>query len=153
MRLSDHLPSGAILVTSRAATRAELFPLLVDALCEAHGIPDRERILTALFEREAKMSTAVGRAIAIPHARLESLTGLCAAIAVCPSGLDFPTPDGETVKLAVLLVSPPTAAGLHVKALAAVGRLEPRRVEYLLASVDAKDFLGRLRSGEETVGK
>ena len=153
MRLSDHLPAGAVLVLTSAATRVQLFPLLVDAICEAHGLSGREQILTALAEREAKMSTAVGRMIAIPHVRVESVAGLCAGAAICPPGIDFPTPDGEPVKLAILLVSPPSAAGLHVKALAAVGRLGPQMVEDLLASSDAADFLQRLRSGEDAAGK
>jgi mannitol/fructose-specific phosphotransferase system IIA component (Ntr-type) len=153
MRLLDHMPVGSILFSATATTRAELFPLLVDALCAAHGLADRDGILSAVFEREAKMSTAVGRGIAIPHARIESAPGLCAAAAVCPAGLDFPTPDGATVRLAVLLVSPPSQAGLHVKALAAVGRLGTGRVEDLLASLDAAEFLQRLGTVEDPVGK
>jgi mannitol/fructose-specific phosphotransferase system IIA component (Ntr-type) len=127
--------------------------LLVDALCQAHGLSDRDRILSAVFEREAKMSTAVGQGIAIPHARVESAPGLCAAVAVCPEGLDFPAPDGLPVRLAVLLVSPPSAAGLHVKALAAVGRMGTVRVADLLASRDAAQFLARLRDGEDPGGR
>jgi mannitol/fructose-specific phosphotransferase system IIA component (Ntr-type) len=153
MRLSEHLPVGAILVTAAATTRANLFPALVDALCAAHGLADRDGILAAVFDREAKMSTAVGQGIAIPHARVESVPGLCAALAVCPSGLDFPAPDGIPVRLTVLLVSSPSAAGLHVKALASVGRLGPARVAQLLSSRDAADLLDRLRAGEETAGK
>lgn len=153
MRLSDHMPVGAILVPAAVRTRAGLFPLLVDALCEAHGLSDRDRILSAVSDREAKMSTAVGQGIAIPHARVESATGLCAAVAVCPAGLDFPSPDGLPVRLVVLLVSPPSAAGLHVKALAAVGRMGSVRVADLLSSRDAADFLARLRGDEDPDGR
>ena len=152
MRLVDYLPAEAILFPATASTRAELLPLLVDALCAAHGLSDRDRILSAVFEREAKMTTAVGQGIAIPHARVESASGLCAAAAVCPAGIDFPSPDGVPVRLAVLLVSPPSAAGLHVKALAAVGRLGPGRVAELVSSGDAGEFLDRLGAGEDSVG-
>lgn len=152
MLLSDHMPIGAVLVPVAAATRAELLPLLVDAICAAHGLSDRDRILSAVLDREARMSTAVGQEMSIPHARVESAPGLCAAAAVCPAGLDFPTPDGVPVRLAVLLVSPPSAAGLHVKALAAAGRLGPE-VAKLLSSRDAGEFLERLRACEESAGK
>lgn len=152
MHLSDHLPEGAILVLPKVVARTELFPLLVDALCPAHGLSDRDGILAAIFEREAKMSTAVGRRIAIPHARLESSPGLCAAAAVCPAGVDFPTPDMLAVNLVFLLVSPPDAAGLHVKALAAVGRLGQDLVDDLLGSPDAAGFLRRLAVGEGRPG-
>lgn len=153
MLLSEHLPIQAVLVPVAVATRSELFPMLVDAICAAHGLPDRGLILSSVFERESKMSTAVGLGIAIPHARLESASGLCAAAAVCPSGLDFPTPDGIPVRMAVLLVSPPSSAGLHVKALAAVGRLGSATVDKLLASRDAGEFLEHLRACEDAVGR
>jgi len=45
--------------------------------------------------------------------------------------------------LAILLLSPTSAAGLHVKALAAVGRISADRVEDLVGSRDGEDFLAR----------
>jgi len=134
-------------------TRAELLPFLVDALCTAHGLSDRDGILSAVAERESRMSTAVGMGVAIPHARLESAPRLCAAVAVCPRGLDFPVSDGTPVRLVFLLLSPPSAAGLHVQALAAVARLSVTALGSLLAARDAGEFRGVLLRGEEATGK
>ena len=148
MLLSDHLPREAVLLLPSVRTRQDLFPMLSDALCRAHGLDLGGKILAGVLEREAKMSTAVGQGIAIPHARLEEVPGFLAAAALCPSGLDFPAPDGEPVRLVFLLVSSPATAGLHVRALAAVGRTCPARVRELLACADADEFLARLRAGE-----
>ena len=144
LRLSERLVAGSVLVHPCAHTRAELFPVLVDALCAARGLGDRDQILSNLEERERRMSTAVGMGLAIPHARVESLPALFAAAATCPDGLDFPVPDGLPVRLVVLLVSPPSAAGLHVQALAAVGRLSGELIADLLSAPDAERFLARL---------
>jgi PTS system fructose-specific IIC component len=153
MRLSDHLPREAIRIGVEVGTRAELLPLLVDSLCAAHGLEDRDRILSAVSEREAKMSTAVGMGIAIPHARLESAPRLCAAAAVCPGGVDFPVPDGTPVHLAILLVSPPSAAALHIQALASVARISAPLLRALLGAKDAREFRELLERGEAAAGK
>jgi PTS system nitrogen regulatory IIA component len=153
MRLSDHLPPGAVLTGVGVRTRVELLPLLVDALCSAHGLEDRDRILAAVREREEKMSTAVGMGIAIPHARLESVPRLCAAVAVCPGGMDFPAPDGTPVRLAFLLLSPPSAAASHLRALASVARISAPLLDSLLGAGDAGEFLDLLGRGEDAVGK
>jgi len=153
MKLSERLAPGSILVGLSARTRAELFPALVDALCQAHGIGGSERILLAIEERERKMSTGVGLGIAIPHARLETATGLHAAVGVCPGGLDFPVPDGLPVRVAFLLISPPSAAGLHVQALAAVGRLSKPLIEELVTSPDEAEFLARLVRAEDAAAE
>jgi len=134
-------------------TRTELLPLLVDALCAAHGLGDRDRILSAVWEREAKMSTAVGMGIAIPHARLESAPRLCAAVAVCQGGVDFPVPDRTPVRLAFLLLSPPSAAASHIRALASVARISAPLLEALLAARDAREFRELLERGEDAAGK
>lgn len=134
-------------------TRSGLFPFLVDALCCAHGLPDRDPILSAVAQRESKMSTAVGMGIAIPHARLESAPRLCAAVAVCPGGLDFPVSDGAPVRLVFLLLSPPSAAGLHVQALASVARLSGPLLDSLLGARDAMEFREVLLRGEAAAGK
>lgn len=152
MLLSDRMPPGAVLRLPGTASREELFPLLVGALCEAHGFDQFDRILSGVLERESRAPTSVGQGIAVPHARLEAATGLLAAAAVCPSGLDFPVPDGEPVRLVFLLVSPPAGAALHLKALAAVGRIPAALSRELRDAVDAADFLARLRGGEIAAG-
>ncbi|HXP90312.1 MAG TPA: PTS sugar transporter subunit IIA [Fibrobacteria bacterium] len=153
MRLSDHLPPGAVRTGVEVGTRAELLPLLVDVLCDAHGLGDRDRILSAVWEREEKMSTAMGMGIAIPHARLESVPRLCAAVAVCPGGVDFPSPDGSPVRIAFLLLSPPSAAASHIRALASVARISAPSLEALLRARDDGEFRELLERGEDAAGK
>ena len=148
MLLSDHFAPGSILYLPHARTRAELFPLLAQAIGSSCAEVDPGQILSGIVEREAKMPTSIGLGIAVPHARIASVPGLLAAVAICPAGLDYSVPDGKPVRLAFLLVSPPSAAGLHVRALAAVGRVSSTRVADLLESTDADDFLVRWKLGE-----
>jgi len=148
MLLSDHISPGAILLLPQVRTRTQLFPLLVESLC-ASGIPcDPGQMLSGILEREAKMPTSIGLGIAIPHVRMDSAPGLVAAVAICPIGLDYAVPDGVPVRLAFLLVSPPSAAGLHVRALAAVGRVSSARVDDLIHCASADEFLERWKLGE-----
>jgi PTS system nitrogen regulatory IIA component len=143
LRLSERMVPGAVLRLPEARSRQEVLPALVRAACSAHGLADPDRILSMVLERESKMPTAVGLGIAVPHARIDGLADLHVGVAICASGLDFPVSDGAPVRLAILLLSPTSAAGLHVKALAAVGRISADRVEDLVGSRDGEDFLAR----------
>lgn len=148
MLLSDHFEPGSILFLPEVRTRAELFPLLVRAIGPSGAGLDPEQVLSGVLEREARMPTSIGLGIAVPHARIAAAPGLLAAVGICPAGLDYSVPDGKPVRLAILLVSPPSAAGLHVRALAAVGRVSSARVADLLDSTDPDDFLIRWKLGE-----
>lgn len=148
MHLSPYLSSEAILLGLRARTREDLFPDLVGGLCRAYGWEDRGDLLDGIWQRERKMSTAVGLGIAIPHVRTDRFEGLHAAVAVCPDGVDFGAADGKPVNLVVLLVSSSLASGLHVKALAAVARISKPWIGELLGAREPVEFLERLKEGE-----
>jgi mannitol/fructose-specific phosphotransferase system IIA component (Ntr-type) len=44
------------------------------------------------------------------------------AMAICPEGLDFETPDGKSVNFVVLLGTPPSQRDRHLAVLAALSR-------------------------------
>ena len=67
--------------------------------------------------------------------------------------MDFPVPDGIPVRLAVLLLSPPSAAGLHIRALASVARISAPLLEALLGARDAREFRELLERDEDAAGK
>jgi mannitol/fructose-specific phosphotransferase system IIA component (Ntr-type) len=96
------------------------------------------------------MSTGIGNGVAIPHGKTRLLDHLIAACGVAPAGLDFDTVDGEPATLFILLVSPESLRGPHVKALANVSRLlkEDSVRSRLRGSESPAAFLEVLRDAE-----
>lgn len=123
----------------------DLLRVLVDLACGAYGIPDAPAILELVRQREAKMSTAIGHGLAVPHAKCDHVPEVRVAACTLPEGLDFRSPDKRPVRLAFLLVSPPSCAGLHVRALGAISRITPDLLERLVAAADPAGFISLLR--------
>ncbi|MGQ0722307.1 MAG: PTS sugar transporter subunit IIA [Candidatus Eiseniibacteriota bacterium] len=123
MRLSEKLDARRIRIPHHAKTKAdglrELVTLLPGALAGARG----ERILGAVLDRERRMSTGIGRGVAIPHGKSELVGDMEIAFGVSPQPIDFQSLDGAPCSVFFLLVSPPEMAGAHIQALAAISRM------------------------------
>jgi PTS system nitrogen regulatory IIA component len=97
---------------------------MIGAIAGAGGFPngDLEDITRAVLRREQLGTTGIGKNIAIPHSRHQSVEELVGTIALAPAGLPFESLDGEMVFVFVLLVSPQERPGDHLRALEAVVR-------------------------------
>ncbi|HQH46823.1 MAG TPA: PTS sugar transporter subunit IIA, partial [Candidatus Aminicenantes bacterium] len=67
--------------------------------------------------------TAIGRGLAIPHARTRTLERVVMAMARLRPGVDFGAEDGEPVRLVFLLGAPEDKAGEYLKVLGKLSRL------------------------------
>ena len=91
-----------------------------------------------------------GSSLTLEEGKTRLLDHLVAACGVSPAGLDFDTMDGEPASLFILLVSPESLRGPHVKALANVSRLlkEESVRSSLRQAPTSADFLTTLREAE-----
>ena len=121
MLLTQFLDFDAIKPAMAAGSKRGLFTLLGQVAAPAVGLQPAA-ITLALAEREKMGSTGFGGGVAIPHARLEGLSRIYAMVARLPSAIDYKAIDGVPVDLVFLLLSPPDAGPLHLKALAAISR-------------------------------
>jgi mannitol/fructose-specific phosphotransferase system IIA component (Ntr-type) len=96
------------------------------------------------------MSTGIGNGVAIPHGKTRLLDQLVASCGVSPTGIEFESMDGEPATLFILLVSPESLRGPHVKALANISRLlkEESVRDALRSSQSPAQFLANLRDAE-----
>ena len=124
MKLTDIVPLDCIKVPMESTTKEEAMEELVDLLAVAGKIPDRDRTLEALWDRESKGSTGIGGGLAIPHAKSPDVATLTGAIGISPDGIEFDSDDGEPVYVCVLLLAEVGKAGPHVQAMSEVVRLQ-----------------------------
>jgi fructose-specific phosphotransferase system IIA component len=151
MRLSELLNEQAVNLSIQARDKESCIKELVQLLESAHGVNTRGEILSKVLQRESMMSTGIGNGVAIPHGKTRLLDHLLGACAVSHPGVDFDTMDGEPATLFILLVSPESLRGPHVKALANVSRLlkEESVRTALRQSPTPQEFLRVLREAEE----
>ena len=124
MKMVDFLQIGEVKVNLEAKNKKEIIEELLELLVQAGKVKNKSDVLSAIFEREKICSTAIGKGIAIPHAKSDAVKEVVAACGISFEGIDFGhTVDDEPVRLFFLLVAPNDAAGPHLKALARLSRL------------------------------
>jgi PTS system nitrogen regulatory IIA component len=121
MKISDFLSPTQVLVDVKASDKSRLLEQLsMEAAAEA-GLP-AEEVVREIAKREELGSTGVGNGVALPHARLPSLTTPFALFARLRHGIDFDAIDGEPVDIVVLLLIPEAGDSAKGNALACVAR-------------------------------
>ena len=151
MKLSSELKKSAVLIGMKATGKTEAIEELVDLLCSAYRLKDRETILEAICSREEKASTGIGMGIAVPHAKTSAVNKLHVAFGLSREGVDFESIEGEKSHLFFIMVSAKDCCGPHIQALAGISRLlnhEDVRAG-MLACTDAKEFLSFVKSAEK----
>ncbi|MFC1467652.1 PTS sugar transporter subunit IIA [Verrucomicrobiota bacterium] len=143
MNLKKILSKESIIMDLKGQSKDAILAELTDFLASNGKINDREGVITALKEREAKMSTGMSNGIAIPHAKTDLVKEMVALIALKKDGVDFAAMDGQPCNIFIMTLSPATGAGPHIQFLAEVSRLlsqEPIR-EKILASTTKQEVL------------
>ncbi len=131
-------------------TKEEVINNLVDLLAGHPSVTNLEEMRAAVFEREAVMSTGVGKGLGLPHAKTPAVAENVAAFAVTQHPVPFGAIDGKPVRLLFLLVGTETAKSQHIKILSRISRLMNRDAfrERLLQAGSAEQILRIFGEGE-----
>ncbi len=124
MRMSDFVVRDAIIPDMAATTKDGVIREMVESLRAAGYFKgmDPDDIVKAILKRELLGSTGIGRGVAIPHTKHNSVDRLVGTVAVSRAGVPFDSLDGEPVYVFVLLISPQDRPGDHLRALENVSR-------------------------------
>jgi nitrogen PTS system EIIA component len=112
----------AVLASVKTSGKKALLAELASRAASVFALDER-RLFDRLIEREALGSTGIGGGIAIPHARMTSLTSPRGLFARLGHPVSFDSIDERPVDIVFLLVAPEGAGADHLKALARVSRL------------------------------
>ena len=124
MRMSDFVVRDAIVPELTATTKEGVIREMVESLRTAgyFKASEPDDIVRAILKRELLGSTGIGRGVAIPHTKHNSVDRLIGTVALSPAGVNFDSLDGEPVHIFVLLISPQDRPGDHLRALENVSR-------------------------------
>jgi len=120
--LEGLLADSAVELNLAGSSKGEVIEQLLERLDRAGAVADRHQVLFDLQARERQGSTALGRGLALPHAKSSGVYRPALAFGRCPVGVDFDALDGKPVHLIFLLVIPRWQAGLHLRVLSALNR-------------------------------
>ncbi|MBE9476935.1 MAG: PTS sugar transporter subunit IIA [Proteobacteria bacterium] len=121
MILTEILVVEAVQFAQSETSKKRLLQKISDLAGSAYGI-DSGLVFSALNARESLGTTGVGRGVAIPHARFESLDRVIGLFTRLQKPLDYGSMDNQPVDLIFTLLAPQKEGAEHLKALALVSR-------------------------------
>ncbi|MFH5923072.1 PTS sugar transporter subunit IIA [Roseomonas xinghualingensis] len=145
MGTTNLFPADGVLDLN-APNKSGLLQILAAEAATRLGCPEEE-VLSALQAREALGSTALGRGIALPHARMEGIQAPVALLARLRKPIEFEAKDGEPVDLVFLVIWPTEATEGFLPALSDICRVlrEPQVPRQLRQAKSPQEALDMLR--------
>jgi PTS system fructose-specific IIA component/PTS system nitrogen regulatory IIA component len=122
--MADFVVREAVLPTLVATTKEAAIREMVDSLRASGHLKasEQESVVKHILKREQLGSTGIGRGVAIPHTKHESVERLIGTVAVSHVGVPFEALDNEPVFILIMLISPQDRPGEHLRALESVSR-------------------------------
>lgn len=119
--IGEILEEERIRLRLQGRTKKEILKELVDLISSSDE--EREKLLRVILDREERMSTGVGKGVAMPRGRIDFLSQLRGAFGMKPEGVDFEALDGAPVNTFFLLVAPKGEDSSYVKAISLLARI------------------------------
>ncbi|MGH8495357.1 MAG: PTS sugar transporter subunit IIA [Gammaproteobacteria bacterium] len=133
MTLDDLLAPDRVLRNAEARSKKHALEIVSELIASAEGTPASSDVFDALVAREKLGSTALGRAVAIPHGRLVGLERCVGAFLRLAEPVDFDAPDGRPVDLICAVVVPQECGEEEPRSIARIAeRLSDRRFRVVL---------------------
>jgi mannitol/fructose-specific phosphotransferase system IIA component (Ntr-type) len=151
-RLVEFLAEEFIIVDLKALDKWDAIRQMVGFLMRTHRVEhmSQQELYETIVQREKEMSTGLGSGIAIPHGHIRKGPSIQGVLAICRNGIDFDAPDGEPVRLLMLIVTPEDQKDLHLKVLASLSSMVSHEAirERLLAAISPEDAMEVIESEE-----
>ncbi len=124
-QLQEALDRGHLLLDLDAsdfesACHAMVGRMVVDGMLPEQAADD---VIAALLRREREAPTAIGVAVAVPHAYLDALTEPLIVFARLARPINLGAPDGIATRFVIMLLGPEGHAARHLDTLANIARV------------------------------
>ncbi len=154
MKLLDLVHPKAIIPELESRDRNGVIRELVQVLAEAKLIESdsADSIIKSIVTRErTRGTTGFGKGVAAPHAKIDGLPRVVAAVGRSIQGIDFVSLDGEPVYGVFLILSPSNEPEEHLRAMDLIFRhLQQERFrKFLRQSGDAEQIYDLLKEVDE----
>lgn len=146
-RLIDAFSGKCYIGDLKANNRKEVIYEMSAAASKATGL-DTALIEKAVSAREEVLSTGIGNAVALPHARLEGIAKTMVVVGISSPGIDFDAPDGRPAEVVFLILTPIEDPGAQLRIGSELARIfrDPHVLNRARNSKSYTDFLALLQT-------
>ena len=117
--VSSYLSEKRIVFYPAGPSKRQVVGNLIGTL----DLSDPSAAIRAILIREEMGSTIIAPGLALPHARLDGLIKIEAAVGICPSGVHDPHDGGTPINVFVLFLGPADNMKEHLSFLSSVSAL------------------------------
>ena len=153
MKLADIMVTEAITADLQATTRDDAIRELVTALADAGAIPTKsvDDVVKAIIKREGQATTGIGKGVALPHAKIDSIKSPVGVIGRSAEGIDFSSLDSKPVYSVILLLSSPDNPDEHLQAMETIFKHVQRDMfrKFLRQSETSEAIIDLLQEADE----
>jgi PTS system nitrogen regulatory IIA component len=127
-------------------TKRDALMALAANLATAPQVKNRQELVEEIIRREELMSTAIGRGIAIPHVRLNSVTDLVVSVGISKTDIvDFQPLDDEPVRLLFMIAAAYNQHAYYLQTLSFFSaRLKNKELRSALLNAQSTDEVHKL---------
>ncbi|MVX63430.1 PTS fructose transporter subunit IIC [Clostridium chromiireducens] len=118
MKIVDLLHKQGINLNFNPSTKEQCINELVDLMDKTGNLNNKEEYKKAILAREELSTTGIGDGIAIPHGKTSAVKKASLAAAICKTGVDYDSLDGQPAHLFFMIAVPDNNDNLHLEVLA-----------------------------------
>jgi len=147
MDITELITATRIVALKKEKTKDAALKTLVRCLAKTEFVAKEKELAKAISDRERILSTGIGQGIAIPHAKIPSVSGFVAALGISQDGIPFDSLDGRPAHVIVMIAGPEGQNEEYLRILARfTGTLKPEetRNRIIAAAKKADQVLGIL---------
>lgn len=125
------------------ADKGTVLKKLVDLLAESPFVRNRDALLKGILAREELMSTGIGFGVGVPHVRIDTVSDLVMAVAVCKRPIaGYSSLDNQPVQIVCMLAARSDQHAKYIRTLSAVSsRLKDADVRQAIVESDDPAFI------------
>jgi mannitol/fructose-specific phosphotransferase system IIA component (Ntr-type) len=128
----------ALIPSLKAKERDKAILELCELAAEHENLPSGAAIYNAVHQREEELGTALGKGVAVPHARLAFIKKPLVVVGYSPNGIDWNAPDDKLNQFIFLILTPLKDDESQIHLLASIAKMMIRE-ENQKAMSECKD--------------
>lgn len=155
VKLANLIMERRINANLSARTKDEAVQELLSMIRDDGVSLNYDAVLQSVREREEIENTSYGRGFAFPHARTDSVNELYILMGISRQGLECKTPDGVSLHVICLLLTPATIAKLYLQTLSGLACFAriPGSLDQLLQAENKADIIKAISDANVTIDK
>lgn len=123
MNLFEIIKENCIIFLEGRFSKETLLEKFTNVFYKTGGISDKYSTLSSLVDRERLGSTGLGDEIAIPHAKIASISDVKIVVGISKNGINYASSDGLPVKIFFVVLAPESDISAHLKTLSRISKL------------------------------